>query len=120
MVPIFRGARGRLLPRQSQYRFRQVVAATGIERPVTVDSLRHTLATRLREREGRPEAGAAVLGHRQIATTEVYATRRERRLTTGVGRAVDNRSDGLIPSPRTTPLTVRSQRHRLALAGRAR
>ena len=71
---IFRGASGRLSPRQAQYRFRQVVAAAGIARPVTVHSLRHTFATRLRERTGDLRLVQAALGHRQIATTEVYAT----------------------------------------------
>ncbi len=70
---IFRGARGRLSPRQAQYRFRQAVAAAGIKRAVTVHSLRHTFATRLRERTGDLRLVQAALGHRQIATTEVYA-----------------------------------------------
>ncbi|HEY7726828.1 MAG TPA: tyrosine-type recombinase/integrase [Candidatus Eisenbacteria bacterium] len=47
---LFRTARGRLSSRQAQYRFRAVLAAAGIERPLTVHSLRYTFATRLRER----------------------------------------------------------------------
>lgn len=49
------------------------MAAAGIERAVTVHSLRHTFATRLRERTGDLRLVQAALGHMQIGTTEVYA-----------------------------------------------
>jgi integrase/recombinase XerC len=44
-----------------------------IDRPVTVHALRHTFATRLRERTGDLRIVQAALGHRQLGTTEVYA-----------------------------------------------
>ncbi|MBZ0173639.1 MAG: tyrosine-type recombinase/integrase, partial [Phycisphaerales bacterium] len=45
----------------------------GIDRPVTVHSLRHTFATRLRRKTGDLRIVQVALGHRQLATTEVYA-----------------------------------------------
>jgi integrase/recombinase XerD len=71
--PIFRGRSDWLSVRQAQYRFRQVLAAAGIERAVTVHSLRHTFATRLREETGDLRLVQVALGHRQLATTQVYA-----------------------------------------------
>jgi integrase/recombinase XerC len=62
-----------LSARQAQYRFGALLAAARIERPVTVHGLRHTFATRLRERTGDLRIVQAALGHRQLATTEVYA-----------------------------------------------
>jgi site-specific recombinase XerD len=38
-----------------------------------VHSLRHTFATRLRERTGDLRIVQAALGHRHLATTEAYA-----------------------------------------------
>jgi len=70
---IFRSARGRLSSRQAQYRFKAVLAAAGIERRLTVHSLRHTFAVRLQERTGDLRIVQAALGHRQLGTTEVYA-----------------------------------------------
>jgi len=70
---IFRSARGRLSSRQAQYRFKAVLAAAGIERALTVHSLRHTFAVRLQERTGDLRIVQAALGHRQLGTTEVYA-----------------------------------------------
>jgi len=70
---VFRGNRGRLSVRQAQYRFRQVLATAEIERTLTVHSLRHTFATRLREETGDLRLVQVALGHRQLATTQVYA-----------------------------------------------
>jgi integrase/recombinase XerC len=71
---VFTSSRGRRLSaRQAQYRFGALLAAAGIERPVTVHGLRHTFATRLRERTGDLRIVQAALGHRQLGTTEVYA-----------------------------------------------
>ena len=69
----FRSNRGRLSSRQAQYRFKAVLAAAEIQRPLTVHSLRHTFATRLRERTGDLRIVQAALGHRHLGTTEAYA-----------------------------------------------
>jgi len=71
---VFRGSRGRLSVRQAQYRFRQLLATARIERALTVHSLRHTFATRLREETGDLRLVQVALGHRQLATTQVYAS----------------------------------------------
>jgi integrase/recombinase XerD len=68
--PVFRSAHGRLSARQARYRFHAAVAAAGIDRPVTVHSLRHTVATRLRERTGDLRIVQAALGHCHLGTTE--------------------------------------------------
>jgi integrase/recombinase XerC len=70
---VFRTSRGRLSARQAQYRFHSLIELAGIARPLTVHSLRHTFATRLRERTGDLRIVQAALGHRQLSTTEVYA-----------------------------------------------
>jgi integrase/recombinase XerC len=71
--PVFRSARGRLSSRQAQYRFHAIAKDAGIERRLTVHSLRHTFATRLRERTGDLRIVQAALGHRHLGTTEAYA-----------------------------------------------
>jgi integrase/recombinase XerC len=70
---LFRTCRGRLSSRQAQYRFHALLADAGIERPLTVHALRHTFATRLRERTGDLRIVQAALGHRHLGTTEAYA-----------------------------------------------
>jgi site-specific recombinase XerD len=70
---LFRSSRGRLSSRQAQYRFHALLADARIERPLTVHSLRHTFATRLRERTGDLRIVQAALGHRNLGTTEAYA-----------------------------------------------
>jgi integrase/recombinase XerC len=54
-------------------RFAQRIKETGIDRPVSLHSLRHTFATRLYEKTGDLHLVQRALGHRQITTTEVYA-----------------------------------------------
>ncbi|MBZ0269958.1 tyrosine-type recombinase/integrase [bacterium] len=71
--PVFRGRTDRLSPRSAQYRFHRIVELAGIDRPVTVHSLRHTFATRLRRKTGDLRIVQVALGHRQLGTTEVYA-----------------------------------------------
>jgi site-specific recombinase XerD len=51
----------------------RVSPSVGIARPLTLYSLRHTFATRLRERTGDLRVERAALGHRHLATTEVRA-----------------------------------------------
>ena len=84
-VAVFRGRSGRLSIRHAQYRFRQGLAAARIERSLTVHSLRHTFATRLREETGDLRLVQVALGHRQLATTQVYASVSDRQVREAVG-----------------------------------
>ena len=73
-TPLFRGqSEGRLGARQIQLRFARWFEEAGIDRPVSLHSLRHTFATRLYEKTGDLHLVQRALGHRQITTTEVYA-----------------------------------------------
>ncbi len=73
-TPLFRGQSGqRLEQRQIQLRFARWSEEAGIDRPVSLHSLRHTFATRLYEKTGDLYLVQRALGHRQITTTEVYA-----------------------------------------------
>jgi site-specific recombinase XerD len=71
--PVFRSTRGlRLSARQAQYRFHTICELAKIERRVTVHSLRHGFANRLRRKNGDLRIVQAALGHRHLATTAVY------------------------------------------------
>jgi len=73
-TPLFRGQSGkRLGTRQIQLRFAKWFLEAGIDRPVSLHSLRHTFATRLYEKTGDLHLVQKALGHRQITTTEIYA-----------------------------------------------
>jgi integrase/recombinase XerC len=73
-TPLFRGQSGkRLSARQIQFRFARWFCEAGIDRPVSLHSLRHTFATRLYEKTGDLHLVQRALGHRQITTTEIYA-----------------------------------------------
>ena len=73
-TPLFRGQSGcRLGQRQVQLRFARWFEEAGIDRPVSLHSLRHTFATRLYEKTGDLHLVQRALGHRQITTTEIYA-----------------------------------------------
>jgi integrase/recombinase XerC len=73
-TPLFRGQSGnRLSARQIQFRFAHWFGEAGIDRPVSLHSLRHTFATRLYEKTGDLHLVQRALGHRQITTTEIYA-----------------------------------------------
>lgn len=62
----------RLSPRQVGYRFAHWLQEAGIEKPITPHGLRHTFATRLYSRTGDLLLVQRALGHRQLATTEIY------------------------------------------------
>jgi integrase len=71
-VPLFRSVHGRRLgARQIQLNFAKWCREAGIT--ASVHSLRHTFATRLYHRTGDLHLVQRALGHRQIATTEIYA-----------------------------------------------
>jgi len=70
---VFISQRGtRLSPRQVAYRLDYWLNAAGIDKPLTPHSLRHTFATRLYARTNDLLVVQRALGHRQIATTEIY------------------------------------------------
>ena len=70
---LFISQRGtRLSPRQVGYRFAHWLQEAGIEKAITPHSLRHTFATRLYSRTGDLLVVQRALGHRNIATTEIY------------------------------------------------
>lgn len=70
---LFISQRGtRLSPRQVGYRFAHWLQKAGIEKPITPHGLRHTFATRLYSRTGDLLLVQRALGHRQVATTEIY------------------------------------------------
>ncbi|MHB9131159.1 MAG: tyrosine-type recombinase/integrase [Armatimonadota bacterium] len=62
----------RLSPRQVAYRLAYWLQEAGIDKPLTPHGLRHTFATRLYSRTGDLLVVQRALGHRQIATTEIY------------------------------------------------
>jgi integrase/recombinase XerC len=70
---LFISQRGtRLSPRQVGYRLAYWLRAAGIDKPITPHGLRHTFATRLYSRTGDLLVVQRALGHRHIATTEIY------------------------------------------------
>lgn len=70
---VFISQRGtRLSPRQVGYRFEHWLKEAGIEKAITPHGLRHTFATRLYSRTGDLLVVQRALGHRNIATTEIY------------------------------------------------
>lgn len=70
---VFISQRGtRLSPRQVAYRLDYWLKTAGIDKPLTPHSLRHTFATRLYARTNDLLVVQRALGHRQIATTEIY------------------------------------------------
>jgi len=73
-TPLFRSRNGdRLGPRQVQLRLKHWAKAAGVAKPVSVHWLRHTFATRLYAMSGDLRLVQRALGHRHIATTEIYA-----------------------------------------------
>jgi integrase/recombinase XerD len=56
-----------------QLRLKLWLKLAGITRQLSVHSLRHTFATRLYRQTGDLRLVQRALGHRHIATTEIYA-----------------------------------------------
>ena len=70
---LFLSQRGtRLSPRQVGYRFAHWLQEAGINKAISPHGLRHTFATRLYSRTGDLLVVQRALGHRNIATTEIY------------------------------------------------
>jgi site-specific recombinase XerD len=55
-----------------QLRFDYWLKKTGITNHYTIHSFRHTFATRLYEKTGDLRLTQMALGHKRIATTEIY------------------------------------------------
>jgi site-specific recombinase XerD len=64
---------GHLCARQVQLRFKHWLEKAGIDRHLTVHSLRHTFAMNLYRKTGDLRLVQTALGHRHISTTEIYA-----------------------------------------------
>jgi integrase/recombinase XerC len=79
--PLFPSRNGRHLgPRQVQLRFEHWLKKAGINRHLTVHSLRHTFAMNLYRKTGDLRLVQTALGHKRITTTEIYARVDDRRL----------------------------------------
>jgi len=73
-TPLFRSRQGgKLGPRQVQLRLKYWLKAAGITKPLSVHCLRHSFATRLYSLSGDLRLVQRALGHKHIATTEIYA-----------------------------------------------
>jgi site-specific recombinase XerD len=73
-TPLFRSRKGkRLCSRQVQLRLKNWLKLAGIRRQLSVHSLRHAFAMRLFGKTGNLRLVQRALGHRHIATTEIYA-----------------------------------------------
>ena len=89
-TPLFRASTGRRLgARQIQLRFAALCRDAGIDRQLSIHSLRHTFATRLYEKTGDLHLVQRALGHWQITTTEVYVRVSDQALRRAVCRTQD-------------------------------
>jgi integrase/recombinase XerC len=71
--PLFFSSCGnRLGPRQVELRLAHWLKQSAITRRCTVHTLRHTFASRLYEKTGNLRLIQRALGHRRVATTEIY------------------------------------------------
>jgi len=71
--PLFRSSRGtRISRRQVQVRLKGWVEAAGIEKPITVHSMRHSFGSRLYAKTKDLRLVQQALGHRSVTTAQIY------------------------------------------------
>ena len=70
--PVFPGRNGPITPRAVQYRLRQLAQRQGLSKPVHPHMLRHSFASHILESSGDLRGVQELLGHADIATTQIY------------------------------------------------
>ena len=71
-VPVFPGRNGPITPRAVQYRLRQLAQRQGLFKRVHPHLLRHSFASHILESSGDLRGVQELLGHADIATTQIY------------------------------------------------
>ena len=71
-APVFPGRNGPITPRAVQYRLRQLAQRQGLFKRVHPHLLRHSFASHVLESSGDLRAVQELLGHADIATTQIY------------------------------------------------
>ncbi len=70
--PVFPGRNGAITPRAVQYRLRQLAQRQGLTKAVHPHMLRHSFASHILESSGDLRGVQELLGHADIATTQIY------------------------------------------------
>jgi len=71
-APVFPGRNGPITPRAVQYRLRQLALRQGLFKRVHPHLLRHSFASHILESSGDLRGVQELLGHADIATTQIY------------------------------------------------
>jgi len=71
-APVFPGRNGPITPRAVQYRLRQLAQRQGLFKRVHPHLLRHSFASHILESSGDLRGVQELLGHADIATTQIY------------------------------------------------
>lgn len=71
-TPVFPGRNGPITPRAVQYRLRQLAQRQGLTKAVHPHMLRHSFASHILESSGDLRGVQELLGHADIATTQIY------------------------------------------------
>jgi integrase/recombinase XerC len=70
--PVFPGRNGPITPRAVQYRLSQLALRQGLSKRVHPHMLRHSFASHILESSGDLRGVQELLGHADIATTQIY------------------------------------------------